>query len=64
MSASGRLTLNPDLVRAPMDSIDYVITHELCHLAEPNHSRAFYELQSNVMPDWESRKLRLEHALA
>lgn len=64
MAASGRLSLNPDLVRAPVDSIDYVITHELCHLAEPNHSRAFYELQASVMPDWERRKLRLERTLA
>jgi predicted metal-dependent hydrolase len=64
MSASGRLSLNPDLLRAPVDSIDYVITHELCHLEVPNHSRAFYELQASVMPDWESRKLRLERALA
>ena len=64
MSPGGRLLLNPDLVRAPIDSIDYVITHELCHLAAPNHSRAFYDLQARVMPDWERRKLRLEKALA
>lgn len=64
MSDSRRLTLNPDLVRAPVDSIDYVITHELCHLAEPNHSRAFYDLQTSVMPDWDARKQRLERTLA
>ena len=64
MSPGGRLLLNPDLVRAPTDAIDYVITHELCHLAVPNHSRDFYDLQARVMPDWERRKLRLEKALA
>jgi predicted metal-dependent hydrolase len=64
MSPGGRLLLNPDLVRAPIDAIDYVITHELCHLAVPNHSRDFYDLQARVMPDWERRKLRLEKALA
>ena len=64
MSPGGRLLLNPDLVRAPIDAIDYVITHELCHLAVPNHSRDFYDLQTRVMPDWERRKLQLEKALA
>jgi predicted metal-dependent hydrolase len=64
MSPGGRLLLNPELIRAPIDAIDYVITHELCHLAVPNHSRDFYDLQARVMPDWERRKLRLEKALA
>lgn len=64
MSPTGRLTLNPDLVRAPIECIDYVITHELCHLAEPNHDKSFFELQSWVMPDWERRKQRLEMMLA
>lgn len=64
MSRTGRLLLNPDLVRASVDSIDYVITHELCHMAVPNHSRSFYELQERVMPDWEQRKLKLEKFLA
>jgi predicted metal-dependent hydrolase len=64
MSQQRNLLLNPDLIRAPMDAIDYVITHELCHLAVPNHSQAFYELQGLVMPDWKRRKLRLERSLA
>ena len=64
MSAGGRLSLNPSLVRAPVDAIDYVITHELCHLAVSNHGRAFVDLLSSAMPDWERRKLRLERALA
>ncbi len=47
-----------------MESIDYVITHELCHLLIPSHSRDFYELQESVMPDWERRKQRLERIMA
>lgn len=64
MSASGSLMLNPDLIRAPMDCIDYVVTHELCHLLAPNHGRQFFDLQTLVMPDWESRKQRLETLMA
>lgn len=64
MSPAGRLMLNPDLIRAPMDCIDYVVTHELCHLLVPNHGRQFFELQRLVMPDWERRKQRLEKVMA
>jgi predicted metal-dependent hydrolase len=52
--------LNLDLIQAPTTCIDYVITHELCHLKVRDHSRAFYALLTRVMPDWESRKARLE----
>jgi predicted metal-dependent hydrolase len=64
MSLAGSLVLNPDLIRAPMDCIDYVVTHELCHLLVPNHGRQFFELQRLVMPDWERRKQRLEKVMA
>ena len=64
MSPAGRLLLNRRLVQAPVDAIDYVITHELCHLAVPHHGAAFFELLEKVMPDWEGRKQRLERVMA
>jgi predicted metal-dependent hydrolase len=63
-SPAGCLVLNPDLIRAPMDCIDYVVTHELCHLLVQNHGKQFFELQRLVMPDWERRKQRLEKVMA
>jgi predicted metal-dependent hydrolase len=59
-SPNGRLTLNPYLVKAPRECIDYVILHELCHIAEHNHSERFYRLMSQVMPKWEAIKQRLD----
>lgn len=59
-SPKGNLTLNPLLVRAPRECIDYVILHELCHLAEHNHSERFYRLQNQVMPNWEKYKTLLD----
>jgi predicted metal-dependent hydrolase len=56
----GVVYLNPELIKSPSYCIDYVITHELCHLIFPNHSRQFYELLGRIMPDWEQRKLKLE----
>ncbi|WP_438752206.1 M48 family metallopeptidase [Pararhizobium sp. O133] len=60
MSPAGRLLLNRRLIHAPIDAIDYVITHELCHIEVPNHGNAFFSLLGRVMPDWEKRKRRLE----
>lgn len=59
-SPSGKILLNPHLVKAPTLCIDYVILHELCHLQEHNHSANFYRLLKRVMPDWEKAKSRLD----
>jgi hypothetical protein len=64
MSSTGRLTVNPDLVRAPIDAIDYVLTHELAHTVVPDHGIRFMDLLDRVMPDHERRKRRLERTTA
>lgn len=61
---SGAIYLNPELVLAPGSCIDYVVTHELCHLVHARHGREFYALLLRVMPDWEERKARLERMSA
>jgi predicted metal-dependent hydrolase len=64
LSPGGTLSLHPDLIRAPRECIDYVIMHELCHLAHADHGTEFRSLLERVLPDWERRKHRLELALA
>ena len=59
-SAKGVLSLNPHLVKAPRDCIDYVLLHELAHIKEHNHSKRFYNLLNRYMPDWEARKTKLD----
>lgn len=59
-SRAAIITLNLELIRTPLECIDYVITHELCHLVEFNHSPRFYDLQARFIPDWKERKRRLE----
>lgn len=59
-SPNGVITLNTSLVKTPTHCIDYVITHELCHLIFPNHTSSFYSLLERVLPDWKTRKKRLE----
>lgn len=55
----GILLLNPTLISAPKACIDYVITHELVHTVEHNHGPRFTQLLSQIMPDWEERRSRL-----
>lgn len=64
LSPAGVLSVNPDLVRAPMACIDYVLVHELGHLVHADHGPAFWRLLTRRMPDWRDRKRRLERALA
>ncbi len=59
-STKGNLMLNPHLVKAPKECIDYVILHELCHIAEHNHSDKFWRLLTQVMPNWKEVKAKLD----
>ena len=59
-SPVGTLLLNPLLVKAPRQCIDYVLLHEICHLREHNHSKKFYTLLNSLMPDWGHVKKRLD----
>ena len=59
-SPAGTLTLNPYLVRAPRECIDYVLLHELSHLKEHNHSLRFFRLLDAHMPQWKRVKDRLD----
>ncbi|CAK8724918.1 YgjP-like metallopeptidase domain-containing protein [Candidatus Electrothrix aarhusensis] len=60
LSGKGTVTLNTDLIRAPQACIDYVVTHELCHLQYHDHSPEFYRLLDAVMPGWKKIKHKLE----
>lgn len=59
-SAKGNLMLNPHLIKAPKECIDYVILHELCHIAEHNHSEKFWRLLTSVMPNYKEVKSKLD----
>lgn len=59
-SPAGRITLNPLLVKAPRECIDYVLLHELVHLLHHNHSPAFYRTLDRHMPAWPALKQKLD----
>lgn len=60
LSSHQRVSLNPRLLQAPRACIEYVVAHELCHLAHHNHSSKFFCLLNRMMPDWKRRKEQLE----
>jgi predicted metal-dependent hydrolase len=61
---TGKIILNPELIKAPKRCIEYVIIHELCHLVHHDHTQRFIDLQTKEMPDWAKWKRKLEKLLA
>jgi predicted metal-dependent hydrolase len=59
-SVKGAISLNIKLIQVPVEFIDYVIVHELCHLKYLHHEPEFYKLLSRMMPDWERKKEKLD----
>jgi predicted metal-dependent hydrolase len=55
-SSKGDINYNWQLVQAPPEVIDYVITHELCHLTHHNHSPAFWQLVTQFIPDFKQHR--------
>lgn len=54
----GRIWLSLHLAKKHPDCLDYVIVHELTHLHEPNHSKAFWARMDVYYPEWRTvRKL-------
>lgn len=56
---AGRILLNPRLIQAPTACIDYLILHELCHVAHPHHGPDFYQLLTRLLPTWPVLRERL-----
>jgi predicted metal-dependent hydrolase len=49
-SRNGNLSFNWKLILLPEAMADYVVVHELCHLAEFNHSDRFWDLVARAIP--------------
>lgn len=62
--SSKKIILNPKLIQASKECIDYVITHELCHMKYKNHDKRFYNLLKSKIDNWEEIKEKLELRLS
>ena len=54
--SDGRIYFNWRLVMAPLDVIDYVVAHELCHLLHHNHSPIFWDEVAKLYPDYKEQR--------
>ncbi len=59
-STQGRLCFSWRLIMAPLSAIDYVVVHELAHLKEQNHSRAFWRRVAEMLPSYKQDLVWLE----
>lgn len=55
-TSSGGLNFSWCLVQAPLEIVDYVVVHELVHLAHHDHSKRFWDRVQEIMPDYERRR--------
>ncbi len=55
-SSGKNLSFNWRIIMAPLEIVDYLIYHELCHLIELNHSKKFWAQMSYYCPDFKERK--------
>jgi len=55
-SGKNNLSFTWRLIMCPLAAIDYVIVHELCHIAFKNHSPAFWERVKKFYPDFKEQK--------
>lgn len=51
-SKQGNINFNYKIALLPPPQADYVVVHEMCHLAEMNHSKKFWQLVARTVPNY------------
>ena len=51
-----KVSFNMNLIKTPVECLEYVVVHELAHFKYLNHSQKFYKLIEKYIPDWKYRK--------
>lgn len=59
-SSRGTLSFNYRLIFAPPKVLDYVVVHELCHLTHMDHSKNFWNMVEQIMPEYKTYKTWLK----
>lgn len=58
-SSRGNLNFNYKIALLAPELADYIIVHELCHLGEMNHSKNFWALVTQTVPDYKEKKKKI-----
>ena len=59
-SRNNRLSFSWRMIMAPLTIIDYILTHELAHIKEKNHSKRFWRYLESILPDYRKQRLWLK----
>ena len=60
-SRKGNLNFNYRIFHLPEKYQDYVVVHELCHLKEFNHSKRFWDLVGEAVPDYKEIRKQIRN---
>ena len=59
-TSQGKIQYNWQIFMAPENVINYVVTHEVCHLIHMNHSPHFWALVEGIEPDYQQARIWLK----
>ena len=59
-SSKKNLNFNYKIVFLPPELQEYLVVHELCHLREMNHSKRFWDLVADAVPEYRVRRRELQ----
>lgn len=57
-----RIWLNTELAKKPIESIEYVLIHEMVHLRERNHNEKFIAYMNKYAPNWKNLREELNRS--
>jgi predicted metal-dependent hydrolase len=61
-AGAGRIWLNLELAKKPVQCLEYLIVHELAHLIERHHNDRFLSLMDQHLPNWRQYRAALNAA--
>lgn len=59
-SSNGTVSLNVALMNLPLEVVDYVLVHELCHSRHPNHQTDFWQEVEACLPEYRALRKQLK----
>ncbi|MGD9808522.1 MAG: M48 family metallopeptidase [Deferribacterales bacterium] len=58
-SSKGNIMFNYELIKLPIECIEYIVVHELAHLRHLNHSKDFWKLVEEYLPNYKEQRDRM-----
>ena len=56
----GKITIAPELMQYKREVIEYVVTHEFCHLKYNTHGKRFYQIIEKYIPEYKKYEREIQ----